>query len=213
MPSSVFSAASRAAGSWNPPGPPIMKPGPPRPCMKPGPNPGPAGCAIAMPMPPTAAATPAIASALPIFPIAVPFLLARRHVLRRRRTRRGRHLSPAFVTAAPMCRSLCQAARLPHLVTFSPCGTPRPSPMVPCVDTAPHILVVDDHREIRELVSRALTREGFRTTAVGDGKAMQRALADAHIDLILLDLMLPGEDGLSLCRRVRADSDVPISML
>ena len=81
------------------------------------------------------------------------------------------------------------------------------------MDTAPHILIVDDHREIRELVSRALTREGFRTTAVGDGKAMQRALADAHIDLILLDLMLPGEDGLSLCRRVRAESDVPIIML
>jgi len=81
------------------------------------------------------------------------------------------------------------------------------------MNDGPHILIVDDHREIRELVGRALTREGFRVTAVGDGKAMQRALADAHIDLILLDLMLPGEDGLSLCRRVRADSDVPIVML
>jgi two-component system OmpR family response regulator len=81
------------------------------------------------------------------------------------------------------------------------------------VDAAPHILIVDDHREIRELVGRALTREGFRVTAVGEGKAMQRALIDSHIDLILLDLMLPGEDGLSLCRRVRADSDVPIIML
>jgi len=81
------------------------------------------------------------------------------------------------------------------------------------VDSSPHILIVDDHREIRELVGRSLTREGFRVTAAGDGKAMQRALADAHIDLILLDLMLPGEDGLSLCRRVRADSDVPIIML
>lgn len=76
-----------------------------------------------------------------------------------------------------------------------------------------HILIVDDHREIRELVSRVLAREGFRATAVGDGKAMQRALADARIDLILLDLMLPGEDGLTLCRRVRAESDIPIIML
>ena len=81
------------------------------------------------------------------------------------------------------------------------------------MEASPHILIVDDHREIRELVGRALTREGFRVTAVGDGKAMQRALADAHIDLVLLDLMLPGEDGLSLCRRVRADSDIPIIML
>ncbi|MDA8051901.1 MAG: response regulator [Rhodospirillales bacterium] len=81
------------------------------------------------------------------------------------------------------------------------------------MDTAPHILVVDDHREIRDLVGRALTREGFRVTAVADGRAMRKALADSRIDLILLDLMLPGEDGLSLCRAVRAESDLPIIML
>lgn len=77
----------------------------------------------------------------------------------------------------------------------------------------PHILVVDDHREIRELVSRALAKEGFRVSAAGDGKAMRKVLADSRIDLILLDLMLPGEDGLTLCRALRADSDVPIIML
>jgi two-component system OmpR family response regulator len=81
------------------------------------------------------------------------------------------------------------------------------------VDTSPHILIVDDNREIRGLVGRVLIPEGFRVTAVGDGKAMSRTLADSHIDLILLDLMLPGEDGLSLCRRIRADSEVPIIML
>ncbi|HEY1931347.1 MAG TPA: response regulator [Acetobacteraceae bacterium] len=81
------------------------------------------------------------------------------------------------------------------------------------MDASPHILIVDDHREIRELVGRALTREGFRVTAAADGRAVQRALADGRFDLILLDLMLPGEDGLSLCRRIRADSDVPIIML
>ena len=86
-------------------------------------------------------------------------------------------------------------------------------PYVTGMDASPHILIVDDHREIRELVGRALTREGFRITAVGDGKAMQRAIADGRFDLILLDLMLPGEDGLSLCRRIRADSDIPIIML
>jgi two-component system OmpR family response regulator len=78
---------------------------------------------------------------------------------------------------------------------------------------APHILIVDDHREIRDLVSRALTKEGFRVSVAADGRAMRKVLADAHIDLILLDLMLPGEDGLSLCRSVRAQSRVPIIML
>ena len=78
---------------------------------------------------------------------------------------------------------------------------------------SPHILIVDDHREIRDLVSRALTKEGFRVSAAADGRAMRKALDDGHIDLILLDLMLPGEDGLSLCRSLRAGSNIPIIML
>lgn len=79
--------------------------------------------------------------------------------------------------------------------------------------SAPHILIVDDHREIRDLVSRALTKEGFRVSVAADGRAMRKALADSRIDLILLDLMLPGEDGLSLCRSVRVESRIPIIML
>jgi len=81
------------------------------------------------------------------------------------------------------------------------------------METAPHILVVDDHREVRDLVARALTREGFRVSQAADGKAMRRALEEGRHDLILLDLMLPGEDGLSLCRSLRAQSDIPIIML
>jgi len=81
------------------------------------------------------------------------------------------------------------------------------------MSTGPHILIVDDHREIRDLVSRALVKDGFRVSSAGDGKAMRKVLADAHIDLILLDLMLPDEDGLSLCRSLRANSDIPIIML
>ena len=81
------------------------------------------------------------------------------------------------------------------------------------MNSGPHILIVDDHREIRDLVSRALSREGFRISTAGDGKAMRKVLADARIDLILLDLMLPGENGLSLCRSLRADFDIPIIML
>jgi two-component system OmpR family response regulator len=77
----------------------------------------------------------------------------------------------------------------------------------------PHILVVDDHREIRDLVARALSKEGFRVSAAADGRAMRKVLADSRIDLILLDLMLPGEDGLSLCRALRTESNIPIIML
>jgi two-component system OmpR family response regulator len=79
--------------------------------------------------------------------------------------------------------------------------------------SAPHILIVDDHREIRELVSRALAKEGFRVSMAADGRAMRQALADSRVDLILLDLMLPGEDGLSLCRSLRTQSSIPIIML
>jgi two-component system OmpR family response regulator len=77
----------------------------------------------------------------------------------------------------------------------------------------PHILIVDDHREIRDLVSRALTKEGFRVSTAADGRTMRKTLADSRIDLILLDLMMPGEDGLSLCRSLRAQSDIPVIML
>jgi two-component system OmpR family response regulator len=81
------------------------------------------------------------------------------------------------------------------------------------MSSGPHILIVDDHREIRDLVSRALGKEGFRVSAAENGKVMRTVLANAHIDLVVLDLMLPGEDGLSLCRSLRADSDIPIIML
>lgn len=78
---------------------------------------------------------------------------------------------------------------------------------------APHILIVDDHREIRELISRVLSNEGFRVSVAADGHALRKVLVDSRIDLILLDLMLPGEDGLSLCRSLRAKSKIPIIML
>ncbi len=76
-----------------------------------------------------------------------------------------------------------------------------------------HVLVVDDDREIRDLLGRFLSKHGYRVTAVPDGKEMRRALADWRIDLVVLDLMLPGEDGLSLCRDLRAKSQVPVIML
>jgi len=77
----------------------------------------------------------------------------------------------------------------------------------------PHILVVDDDREIRDLVTRYLSKHGLRARAAADGREMRQALDDWSIDLIVLDLMLPGEDGLSLCRRLRVDSKIPVIML
>ena len=78
---------------------------------------------------------------------------------------------------------------------------------------SPHILVVDDDREIRDLLSRFLGKHGFRVTVARDGREMKQALADRKIDLVVLDLMLPGEGGLSLCRELRARSALPIIML
>ena len=78
---------------------------------------------------------------------------------------------------------------------------------------APHILVVDDDRDIRTLLSDYLQKNGYRVTAVAEGKGMRRALAQTHVDLIVLDLMLPGEDGLKLCRDLRTTSQVPVLML
>ncbi len=78
---------------------------------------------------------------------------------------------------------------------------------------SPHILVVDDDREIRDLLSRFLSKHGYRVSAAADGRGMRRILEDGRIDLIVLDLMLPGEDGLTLCRNLRVESGVPIIML
>ncbi len=77
----------------------------------------------------------------------------------------------------------------------------------------PHLLIVDDDREIRGLLAQYLDKHDFRTTAVADGREMRRVMERSHVDLLVLDLMLPGEDGLTLCRDLRARSQVPIIML
>jgi two-component system OmpR family response regulator len=77
-----------------------------------------------------------------------------------------------------------------------------------------HILIVDDHREIRDLVGRLLERDGYRVSAAADGAGMRRVLRDSKIDLIVLDIMLPAVDGLALCRDIRAGgTTIPIIML
>ena len=81
------------------------------------------------------------------------------------------------------------------------------------MDTIDHILVVDDDAEIRSLLGDYLRKNGYKATVVADGKAMWAALSRGKVDLVVLDLMLPGEDGLTLCRRLRAESDTPVVML
>lgn len=75
------------------------------------------------------------------------------------------------------------------------------------------ILIVEDDDEIARLVRDLLEREGFRAEVAGDAAAMNAVMTRFTPDLIILDLMLPGEDGLAICRRLRARSDVPVIML
>ena len=76
-----------------------------------------------------------------------------------------------------------------------------------------HILVVDDHSEIRDLLKRFLEQHGLRVSCARDGKEMKRLLEEREFDLLVLDLMMPGEDGLTLCRELRVKSSLPIIML
>ena len=78
---------------------------------------------------------------------------------------------------------------------------------------SPHILVVDDHADIRDLLKRFLEPHGYRVSCARDGREMKKQLEHSTIQLIVLDLMLPGEDGLTLCRELRGHSAIPIIML
>ena len=77
----------------------------------------------------------------------------------------------------------------------------------------PHLLVVDDDRETRDLLSMYFTEQGFDVDTVKDGPDMDAWLGKHSTNLVILDLMLPGEDGLSLARRLRADRKLPIVMI
>lgn len=86
-------------------------------------------------------------------------------------------------------------------------------PPVQPADDAPHLLLVDDDRRIRDLLSRFLASEGYRvTTAASAGDARSKLLG-LHFDLLILDVMMPGETGFDLARFIRTSSSVPIVML
>lgn len=77
----------------------------------------------------------------------------------------------------------------------------------------PHLLLVDDERSIREPLAQFLLKQGFRVTQAGDAAAARTRLAAYAIDLVILDIMMPGEDGLSLTRHIRETSEIPVILL
>ena len=87
------------------------------------------------------------------------------------------------------------------------------APSAPAPGTDLRILVVDDDQAIRELICQYLGGFAMAATGAADGREMEALLARQHFDAIVLDLMLPGENGLSLCKRLRAQSDIPILMI
>jgi two-component system OmpR family response regulator len=93
-----------------------------------------------------------------------------------------------------------------HLPDPGVAGAPAPA-------VSPHILIVDDDREIRDLLARFLERHRFRVTAVREAREARRAWPNGHFQLVVLDLMLPGESGLDFARWLRTQADVPIVML
>lgn len=77
-----------------------------------------------------------------------------------------------------------------------------------------NILVVDDDHDIRELVVDYLIKSGYRATGASNGKAMRAYMGGNQVDLVVLDIMMPGDDGLTLCRQLRNDrQNVPVLML
>jgi two-component system phosphate regulon response regulator OmpR len=98
--------------------------------------------------------------------------------------------------------------------TTPPNAAPAPVNTTPApADDAAHILVVDDDRRLRELLSRFLAREGYRVTTAGDAAEARRHLKGLDFDLIVLDVMMPGESGIDFTRSLRQESQVPILML
>ncbi|MET0182119.1 MAG: response regulator [Caulobacterales bacterium] len=77
----------------------------------------------------------------------------------------------------------------------------------------PYILVVDDHRDIRESLVQFLTKNGKRAAAVDGAEAARKTLKDSRVDCVILDIMMPGEDGLALCRHIRETLRIPVILL
>ncbi len=108
----------------------------------------------------------------------------------------------------PLCVGVCQPVSATTLVRVL-----RPTLAAMQSPVPPRVLVVDDDPDLCTLLSEYLSANGYQVQAVGDGPAMRQALASGLPDVIVMDLMLPGEDGLSLTRSIKAQSDIPVLML
>src|SRR5438876_11655868 len=80
-------------------------------------------------------------------------------------------------------------------------------------ESRPHILVVEDARDIREPLARYLREHGYRATTAADATSARKVMKGSAIDLVVLDIMMPGEDGLGLCRSIRETSQIPVILL
>jgi len=89
----------------------------------------------------------------------------------------------------------------------------QPARAEPVPDDAPHVLVVDDDERIRNLLSKYLSTNGFRVTPAADAASARAAMTGLQFDMVILDVMMPGENGLDLARYLKSKSDVPICML
>ena len=81
------------------------------------------------------------------------------------------------------------------------------------MEASPHILVVDNSADIREPLAKYLVKKGIRVSTANGGAEMRRLLKTSAVDLVVLDIMMPGEDGLSLCRMLRETTDIPVILL
>jgi two-component system, OmpR family, response regulator len=129
------------------------------------------------------------------------------------RAQRARHKRPEDIDTTAISFPVASSARHATLVYKSQASAGDRDEVAIEMMPTPHLLIVDDDRAIRDLLTKFFVQHGYRVSVAADGRAMQQVLAAGRIDLIVLDVMLPGEDGLSLCRRLRADSTIPIIML
>lgn len=83
----------------------------------------------------------------------------------------------------------------------------------PTTPTEAHILVVDDDAQIRHLAAKLLREHGYRVSVARDGREMWQSLEGANVELVILDIMLPGSNGLDLCKEIRSNSSLPVIML